>query len=75
MIDFLMLRLPGELQEPWMGDVAVLRRCVVAGHVSFNDLRSVADELIPIWDSVRKFVRCSGPRHVMCEADRVIPLC
>ena len=51
MIDFLMLRLRGALQEPWREDVVVLRRCVVAGHVSFKDLRAVANEPIPIWDS------------------------
>ena len=70
MIDFLMLRLRSALQVPWMEDVVVLRRCVVAGHVSFKHLRAVANELIPIWDSVREFVRFSGPRHVKCEANR-----
>ena len=74
LIDFLMLHLRGALQEPWMEDVVVLRRRVVAGHVSFKDLRTGENELIPIWDSVCEFVRFSGPRHVKCEADRVILL-
>ena len=70
MVDFLMLRLRGVLQESWMEDVHILRRFVVAGHVTFHDLRGVVSELLPIWNSVRVFVRFSGPRHVKCEADR-----
>ena len=72
MIDFLVLRLRAALQEPWMEDVLTLRRCVVSGQVAFKDLRAVASELIPIWKFVREFVRFSGPRHIKCEADRVI---
>ena len=72
MVDFLMLRLLGELQEPWMEDVPVLRRCVTAGNVMFCDLHKVVTELLPIWSLVREFVRFSGPHHVKCEADRVI---
>ena len=72
MVDFLMLRLRGPLQESWMEDVPVLRRCVAAGHVMFCDLYKVVSELLPIWNSVREFVRFSGPRHVKCEADKVI---
>ena len=74
MVDFVMLRLCCALQEPWMEDVPVLRRCVVAGHVVFRDLCGVVSELIPIWNSVREFVCFSGPHHVKCEADRVIIL-
>ena len=67
-----MLRLRGPLQEPWMEDVPVLRRCLVAGLAVFPDLCGVMSDLLPIWNSVREFVRVSGPRHVKCEADRVI---
>ena len=71
MVYFLMLRPRGALQEPWMEVVPMLRRCVVAGYVSFQDLRSVMGELLSIWDSVCEFVHFSGPRHIKCEADRV----
>ena len=71
MIDYLMLRLRGALQEPWLEDASVLRRCVVAGHVSFCDLRDVAAELISVWNSVREFVRYTGPRHFKSETDMV----
>ena len=33
MVDFLVMRLRGALQEPWMEDLHELRRCVVAGKV------------------------------------------
>ena len=39
MLDYLMLRLKGALQEPWLEDATELRRCVAAGRVSFNALR------------------------------------
>ena len=42
----------------------MLRRCVVAGRVAFCDLRDVAAELIPVWNSVREFIRYTGPRHI-----------
>ena len=71
MIDYLMLRLRGALQEPWLEDTCVLRRCVVAGRVAFCDLRDVAAELIPVWNSVREFVRYTGPRHIKSETDMV----
>ena len=72
MVDFLMLQLRGALQESRMENVPVLRRCVAAGHVMFHDLYKVVSELLPIWISVREFVRFSGPRQVKCEAHRVI---
>ena len=59
MLDYLMLR------------PVVLRRCVVAGHISFGDLREVAAELIPVWNSVREFARYTGPRHFKSETDMV----
>ena len=71
MVDYLMLRLRGALREPWLEDTVVLRRCVVAGQVSFHDLREVASELIPVWNSVREFVRYTGPRHIKSETDMV----
>ena len=48
MVDFLMMRLRGALQEPWMEDLPDFRRCVVAGKVSFNGLRGVVTELMSI---------------------------
>ena len=71
MIDYLMLRLRGALPEPWLEDTPVLRRCIIAGLVSFCDLREVAVELVPVWKSVREFVRYTGPRHFKTETDMV----
>ena len=71
-INFLMLRLRGSLQEPWLEDVTVLRRCIIAELVSFADLRNVAAEVILIWVSVRDFVRYTGPRPFRSEVDVVI---
>ena len=71
MIDYLMLRLRGALQEPWLEDASVLRRCVVTGRETRNDLRSVAAELVPVWNSVREFVRYTGPRHINSETNMV----
>ena len=71
MVDFLMLRLRGALQEAWTTDVPSLRRCVVAGRVSFVDLRGVVAEVIPIWKTVREYVRFTGPPHLKSSSDRV----
>ena len=71
MVDYLILRLRGALQEPWLEDTRVLRRCVVAGRIVFCDLRDVAAELIPVWNSVREFIRYTGPRHIKIEPDMV----
>ena len=71
MIDYLMLRLRGALPEPWLEDTPVLRRCIIAGRVSFCDLREVAVELVPVWKSVREFVRYTGPRYIKTETDMV----
>ena len=71
MLDYLVLRLRGALQEPWLEDASVLHRCIVSGRVQFNELREVAAELIPVWKSVREFVRYAGPRHIKSETDMV----
>ena len=71
MVDFLMVRLRGALQEPWMEDLPELRRCVVVGQVTFADLRGVVAELVSIWDTVREYVRYTGPRHIKSEVDKV----
>ena len=71
MIDYLMLRLRGALQDPRLEDASVLRRCVVAGHVPFCDLRDVAAELIHVRNSVREFLRYTGPHHIKSETDMV----
>ena len=52
MVDFLMLRLRGALQEPWMEDLPELRRCVIAGKVSFDELRGVVSELVSNFNSI-----------------------
>ena len=39
MVEFLLLRLKGALQEPWLEDVPALRRAIVSGSVRFVDLR------------------------------------
>ena len=71
MDDSLMLRLRGALQESWMEDLPELRLCVIAGKVSFEELRGVATELISIWETVREYVRNTGSRHIKCESDKV----
>ena len=71
MVDFLMMRLRGALQEPWMEDLPELRRCVVAGKVTFHELRGVVTELVSIWETVREYVRYTGPRHIKSESDEV----
>ena len=75
MVDFLMLRLRGALQEPWMEDLPELRRCVVAGKVAFDELRGVVAELMSIWETVREYVRYTGPRHIKSESDKVGMFC
>ena len=71
MIDFLVLRLRGALQESWFDDLPVLRRSVIAGRVVFPDLCDVVTELLSVWTLVRKFIRDSAPRHIKTEAGRV----
>ena len=57
MVDFLVLRLRGALQKWWMERAPTLRRCVLAGHVAFADLRLVMSDLVANWKIVREFVR------------------
>ena len=71
MIDFLLLRLRGALQEPWMDGAPTLRRCVLAGHVTFADLRQVAADLVASWTIVREFVRYTVHGQSRCEVDKV----
>ena len=71
MVDFLMLRLRPALQEPWLEDIVTLRRCVFAGAVTFVDLRVVIRELRSVWESVRGYVRYTGPQHVKSSIDKV----
>ena len=71
MVDFLMIRLRGALQEPWMSDVPTLRRFFIAGQVLFADLRGVVTEFIPIWTTIREYVRFTGPQHFKSSIDRV----
>ena len=71
MIDFLVLRLRGALQESWMEKTPTLRRCVLAGHVIFAHLCLVASERVANWKIVREFVRLTGPGQVRCEVDKV----
>ena len=72
MVDFLVLRLRGALQESWLENATPLRRCVTAGWVSFDDLCEVVRYMISVWRSVRKFIKDSAPRHIKTEAGRVI---
>ena len=76
MIDFLVLRLRGALQESWFDDLPILRRSVTAGRVLFSDLCDVVKDLLSVWALVRKFIRDSAPRHIKTEAGRVsyVPL-
>ena len=71
MIDFLVLHLRGALQESWMEKTHTLRRCVLAGDVTFAHLCLVASELVANWKIVREFVRFTGPGQARCEVDKV----
>ena len=71
MVDFLMLRLRGALQEPWMKDVVDLRRCVIAGQGVFPELCGVVSDLISVWESVRDYVRYTGPVEMQTQPERV----
>ena len=71
MVDFLVLRLRGALQESWMEDVTVVRRCVVAGRVPFADLCGFVTELILVWKFVKEYVRYTGAQHLKSSTDRV----
>ena len=71
MIDFLVLRLRGAIQEPWCESTPCLRRCIVAGHVDFADLRGVVVDLMAVWSRVQDFVKRTGPRHFKTVAGRV----
>ena len=71
MVDSLLLRLKGALQEPWIMDVPALRRAVISGTVKFAGLRDVISELIPIWTFVRDYVRHTGPRQSKSAAEKV----
>ena len=69
--NFLTLRLRGALHGHWMEDVRVLRRWVVAGRVTFDELRGVASDLVSAWDTVREYVRYTGLRHIKSYFDKV----
>ena len=71
MVDFLMLRLRGALHEPWMEDVVELRRCVIAGRVAFAELCGVVSDLFSVWESVREYVRYTGPVELQTQPERV----
>ena len=71
MVDYLMLRLRGVLQEPLLEDVCVLRRCVIAGRVKFSELRGVIEDLLSVWEFVRSFVRYTGAEHLQSSSDWV----
>ena len=71
MIDFLVLRLRGALQESWLEDAVALRLCVIIGQISFDDLCAFVRDLISVWCSVRKFSKDSNPRHIKTEAGSV----
>ena len=71
MVDFLVLRLRGALQESWMDGAPALQRCVLTGQVSFAELRQVIADLVASWTIVREFVRYTAPGHSRCEVDKV----
>ena len=71
MVDFLLLRLKEDLQEPWLEDVPASRRAIVSGSVKFVDLRDVVSELLSVWTFVREYVRHTGPHHIKSAAERV----
>ena len=71
MIDFLVLRLRGALQESWLDDLPVLRRSVIAGRVLFPDMSDVVRDLLTVWALVQNYTKDSAPRHIKTEAGRV----
>ena len=54
-----------------MEDLVTLRRRVLAGAVTFVDLRAVIRELRSVLESVREYVRYTGPKHVKSSFDKV----
>ena len=71
MVDFLLLRLKGALQEPWLEDVTALRRAIVVGSVEFAGFRDVVSKLLSVWAFVRDYVRHTCPHHIRIAAERV----
>ena len=51
-IDYLMSRLRTALHENWLDGHVVLRRCVRAGRVSFEELPAVAKDLVSLWQPI-----------------------
>ena len=64
LINFLVLRLQGALQESWFDDLPVLRRSVIAGRVLFPDLCDVVKDFLSLCAPVQNFIRDSAPRHI-----------
>ena len=71
MIDFLVLRLRGAVQESWMDGAPTLQRCVLADHVTFADLRQVLADLVASRTFVRAFVQYTAPGHPRCVVHKV----
>ena len=57
-----------------MEDVVTLRRCVIAGQASFYELCGVVSGLISVWESVREYVRYTGPPQLQTRPERVCTL-
>ena len=55
-IDFLVWRLVGALDEVWLLTAVWLRDCVIARRVHFEDLCGVVTELLTIWPHVMDFL-------------------
>ena len=54
-----------------MENVVDFRRIVIAGQVPFPDVCGVVTDLISVWDSVREYVRSTGPPDTQTQAERV----
>ena len=70
-VDHLMSLLRTALQEEWLDGHVVLRCCVRAGRVSFEDLPAVVEDLVSLWQPIQHFVRYTGPAHIKEKKDDV----
>ena len=69
-----MSRLHTALQEEWLDGHVVLRRCVRAGRVSFEDLPAVVEDLVSLCAiqlPIQHFARYTGPSHIKERKDDV----
>ena len=74
MVDFLMLRLRGALQQPRMDDLPDLRHCVITGRVSFEEfrLKSFVESSVSSFQVVKLFANTSVTRVLVTSSVNLI---